>query len=61
MARIRSSTEQLDRRVLMLSSMIRGEIIEYLDTRKLLAKDIEDEDIMFARPGRTVEYRERED
>ena len=38
-------------RVLMLSSMIRGEIIEYLDTGKVLAKDVEDEDIMFARPG----------
>jgi uncharacterized cupin superfamily protein len=48
-------------RVLMLSSMIRGEIIEYLDTGKVLAKDAEDEDIMFARPGPTVEYWEGED
>jgi uncharacterized cupin superfamily protein len=48
-------------RVLMLSSMIRGEIIEYLDTGKVLAKDVEDEDIMFVRPGRTVEYWEGED
>ena len=48
-------------RVLMLSSMIRGEIIEYLDTGKVLAKDVEDEDIMFARPGPTVEYWEGED
>ena len=38
-------------RVLMLSSMTRGEIIEYLDTGKVLAKDVEDEDIMFATPG----------
>jgi hypothetical protein len=38
-------------RVLMLSSMIRGEIIEYLDTGKVLAKGAEDQDIMFARPG----------
>ena len=38
-------------RVLMLSSMVRGEIIEYLDTGKILAKDVEDEDILFARPG----------
>ena len=37
-------------RVLMLSSMIRGEVIEYLDTGKVLAKDVEDEDIMFAGP-----------
>ena len=48
-------------RVLMLSSMIRGEIIEYLDTGKLLAKDVEDEDIMFARPGPDVEYWEGEE
>jgi uncharacterized cupin superfamily protein len=48
-------------RVLMLSSMIRGEVIEYLDTGKVLAKDAEDEDIMFARPGPTVEYWEGED
>src|SRR4026208_2320169 len=48
-------------RVLMLSSMIRGEIIEYLDTGKVLAKDVEDESIMFARPGPTVEYWEGED
>ena len=48
-------------RVLMLSSMIRGEIIEYLDTGKVLAKGVEDEDIMFARPGPAVEYWEGED
>ncbi len=45
----------------MLSSMIRGEVIEYLDTGKLLVKDVEDEDIMFAMPGATVEYWEGED
>jgi uncharacterized cupin superfamily protein len=48
-------------RVLMLSSMIRGDIIEYLDTRKVLAKDVEGENIMFARPGPTAEYWEGED
>jgi uncharacterized cupin superfamily protein len=48
-------------RVLMLSSMIRGEIIEYLDTGKVLAKDVEDEDVMFARPGPPVEYWEGEE
>jgi hypothetical protein len=37
-----------------------SEIIEYLDTGKVLAKDAEDEDIMFARPGPTVEYWEGE-
>ena len=48
-------------RVLMLSSMIPGEVIEYLDTGKILAKGAEDEDIMFARPGPDVEYWEGED
>ena len=48
-------------RVLMLSSMIQGEIIEYLDTGKVLAKGVDDEDVMFARPGPAVEYWEGED
>ena len=43
------------------SSMIPGEIIEYLDTGKVLAKGVEDEDIVFARPGPTVEYWEGEE
>jgi hypothetical protein len=45
----------------MLSSMIGGEVIEYLDTGKILAKDAEDQDIMFARPGSPVEYWEGEE
>jgi hypothetical protein len=45
----------------MLSSMIPGEIVEYLDTGKVLAKDAQDEDIMFARPGPTAEFWEGED
>jgi uncharacterized cupin superfamily protein len=48
-------------RVLMLSSMIPGEVIEYLDTGKVLAKGIDDEDIMFARPGPAAEYWEGEE
>ena len=48
-------------RVLMLSSMTPGEVIEYLDTGKILAKVSEDEDIMFARPGPAVEYWEDEE
>ena len=48
-------------RVLMLSSMVTGEVIEYLDTGKVLAKDAEDEDIIFARPGPPVEYWEGEE
>ena len=47
-------------RVLMLSSMTPGEVIEYLDTGKILAKDAKDDDIMFARPGPAVEYWEDE-
>jgi uncharacterized cupin superfamily protein len=47
-------------RVLMLSSMTPGEVIEYLDTGKVLAKDANDDDIMFARPGPAVEYWEDE-
>ena len=45
----------------MLSSMIPGEVIEYLDTGKILAKDAKDADIMFARPGPAVEYWEGEE
>jgi uncharacterized cupin superfamily protein len=48
-------------RVLMLSSMIRGDIIEYLDTGKILAKASEEEDVMFARPGPTADYWEGEE
>lgn len=48
-------------RVLMLSSMIPGEVIEYLDTGKILAKDAQDEDIVFARPGEPVNYWDGED
>ena len=43
-------------RVLMLSSQVPGEIIEYLDTGKVLAKGADDEDIIFATPGPTAEY-----
>ena len=48
-------------RVLMLSTMIDPETIEYLDTGKILAKDAEGEDIVFARPGPTAEYWEGEE
>ena len=48
-------------RVLMLSSMIPGEVIEYLDTGKILAKGVKDEDIMFTRPGPTPDYWEGEE
>ena len=48
-------------RVLMLSTMIDPETIEYLDTGKILAKDAAGEDIVFARPGPTAEYWEGEE
>src|SRR5262245_38531720 len=48
-------------RVLMRSSMVEPDIIEYLDTGKVLAKNAEGRDIMFARPGTTADYWEGED
>jgi uncharacterized cupin superfamily protein len=48
-------------RVLMLSSMIEPDIIEYLDTGKVLADSVGGEPVMFARPGPRVEYWEGED
>ena len=47
-------------RVLMLSSMIGPDIVEYLDTGKVWATSA-DGPIMFARPGPTVEYWEDEE
>jgi uncharacterized cupin superfamily protein len=47
-------------RVLMLSSTIDPDTIEYLDTGKLLAKDAAGEDIVFARPGPTADFWEGE-
>jgi uncharacterized cupin superfamily protein len=47
-------------RVLMLSSMIVPDIVEYLDTGKVSARNAAGEYIMLARPGPTVEYWEGE-
>jgi uncharacterized cupin superfamily protein len=47
-------------RVLMLSTMIDLDIVEYLDTGKVWARSA-DGHIMFARPGPTLEYWEDED
>jgi uncharacterized cupin superfamily protein len=47
-------------RVLMLSSMIDPDIVEYLDTGKVSATSAEGR-IMFARPGPTVGYWEGEE
>ncbi len=43
-------------RVLMLSTMIQPEIVEYIDTGKLGARDAKGERIMLAKPGPTLEY-----
>jgi uncharacterized cupin superfamily protein len=48
-------------RVLMLSSMVGPDIIEYLDTGKVYASSVADEPIMLARPGPKVEYWEGEE
>jgi len=48
-------------RVLMLSSMIGPDIVEYLDTGKVYATSVAGEPIMLARPGPTVEYWEGEE
>jgi uncharacterized cupin superfamily protein len=48
-------------RVLLLSSMVGPDIVEYLDTDKIFATNVDGKPIMFARPGPTVEYWEGED
>ena len=48
-------------RVLMLSTLIAPDIVEYLDTGKIYATAIGGEPIMFARPGPPAEYWEGED
>jgi uncharacterized cupin superfamily protein len=48
-------------RVLMLSSMVVPDIVEYLDTDKVFARNAAGEPIMLARPGPTVEYWEGEE
>ena len=48
-------------RVLMLSSMVGPDIVDYLDTDKVFATNVEGTPIMLARPGPTVDYWEGED
>jgi uncharacterized cupin superfamily protein len=47
-------------RVLMLSTLIAPDIIEYLDTGKIAARSVKGERIVFARPGPEVGYWEGE-
>jgi uncharacterized cupin superfamily protein len=48
-------------RVLMLSSRVGPDIVEYVDTGKVYATDVAGDPIMFARPGPTLDYWEGED
>jgi len=48
-------------RVLMLSSQIGPDLVQYLDTGKVFARNAEGEPIMLAKPGPTVEYWEGEE
>jgi uncharacterized cupin superfamily protein len=48
-------------RVLMLSTLIRPDIVEYIDTGKIGARNAKGERIMLSRPGPTVDYWEGED
>jgi uncharacterized cupin superfamily protein len=48
-------------RVLMLSSMIAPDIVEYLDTGKVGSRSVAGELIIFARPGPDVGYWDDED
>ena len=48
-------------RVLMLSSTIKPDIVEYLDTGKIGARSVAGERILLARPGPDLDYWEGED
>ena len=48
-------------RVLMLSTRIAPDIVEYLDTGKVGARSVAGEPIMFGRPGPELEYWEGEE
>jgi uncharacterized cupin superfamily protein len=48
-------------RVLMLSTLLKPDIIEYLDTGKVGARSVAGDRIMLSRPGPELEYWEGED
>ena len=48
-------------RILMLSTLIAPDIVEYLDSGKIGARSIHGERIMLSRPGPTLDYWEGED
>ena len=57
---VRNGTEE-PIRVLMLSTLIMPEVVEYPDSGKLGARDATGERILLARPGPRLEYWEGED
>ena len=60
--RIRSGTESDSPiRVLMLSTLVTPDIVEYLDTGKVSARSVAGESIMFGRPGPELDYWEGEE
>lgn len=48
-------------RVLMLSSLLKPDIVEYLDTGKIGARSVAGERILLAKPGPELDYWEGED
>jgi len=48
-------------RVLMLSTLIRPDIVEYLDSGKIGARDAKGERLLLSRPGPMLDYWEGED
>jgi uncharacterized cupin superfamily protein len=48
-------------RVLMLSTLIAPDIVEYLDSGKIGARSVAGERIMFSKPGPELDYWEGED
>jgi uncharacterized cupin superfamily protein len=48
-------------RVLMLSSLVKPDVVEYLDSGKVGARSVEGERIMLGRPGPLLDYWDGED
>jgi uncharacterized cupin superfamily protein len=48
-------------RVLMLSTLLKPDVVEYLDTGKVGARSVDGERIMFGRPGPELDYWDGED
>lgn len=57
---VKNATDQ-PIRVLMLSTLVSPDIVEYLDTGKVGARSVAGERIMFGKPGPELDYWEGED